>query len=663
MNDLPKHPCDDNQTLNRFQAELTPPTLHKLNSDGINNIRIAPTDVEVYPGLTVPAWGYGLEGNAVTSPGPLLEVDVGKPAVVRWKNCLPASSVPGQDQPALPFATSFLDDGANGDLNNIGIEDGIPDKGLSSAPIGWTTVHLHGAHSSSDSDGWPDNMVPKGGTQLDSYENTYDNMDLDLSKVGEFLWYHDHAMNGTRYHVFSGLAGGYLLRDPAEVRLGLPVCRNEGEIVLIIQDRNLACDGDIPKLLHKTSKDTGEFFGPLTLVNGKLWPRLPLQSAVYRLRLLNGSNARAYRLHLVSVTGDVVSLEHQRVQVIGTEGGLLWKSWQLENGDALTLAPAERIDLLIDLTGLAEGTKLCFINSAPAPFQAQQAPDIAGLNALWNNGSDADLNRYPWVMQIEVAGTSSTAGKPKELYSTIANKNLNSKFKRLVHPAQAGGTADPEPAPQFLIGEDHDHRIILLGEEPTGHLYLQELVEDSLGQIWLQLPGEPLPPKSYRVDGWMPADGSPSSSRVPFYDHIALRPVIQKWQVWVFINTTTDVHPIHIHQSMFQPLGHRAGRVNTGDLLNYSPQSRRTWSPILATPTDPTAGLTGRDYEPHEVHGWKDVIRVNPGEVVKVAIRFDTPGRYVYHCHVLEHEDIEMMRPFVVTVKPMVDGMDAMPGM
>ena len=55
-----------------------------------------------------------------------------------------------------------------------------------------------------------------------------------------------------------------------------------------------------------------------------------------------------------------------------------------------------------------------------------------------------------------------------------------------------------------------------------------------------------------------------------------------------------------------------------------------------------------RAYEPTEVHGWKDVIRVDPGNVVEVAIRFDVPGRFVYHCHILEHEDAGMMRPLTV---------------
>ncbi|MGB6162406.1 MAG: hypothetical protein WCF33_25325 [Pseudonocardiaceae bacterium] len=137
--------------------------------------------------------------------------------------------------------------------------------------------------------GFPDNLTATGSDQLSAYPNSYDNLALGLGTVGEFLWYHDHAMNGTRYHVYSGLAGGYLVRD-ARARAQSP------DVV----------DGEL-RLLHKTTTataittGTAESFGPLTLVDGKLWPRLALRPMVYRLRLLNGSNARTYRLHLVTV--------------------------------------------------------------------------------------------------------------------------------------------------------------------------------------------------------------------------------------------------------------------------------------------------------------------------------------------------------------------------
>ncbi len=152
----------------------------------------------------------------------------------------------------------------------------------------------------------------------------------------------------------------------------------------------------------------------------------------------------------------------------------------------------------------------------------------------------------------------------------------------------------------------------------------------------------------------MADDPAGSSSRVSFYDRVALRPRVGQWQVWRFVNATGDTHPMHIHQSQFQPLHRRGGRLvvtDAQDVNLYDPETRKTSAPLM-----PDTENSGRTFEPSEVHGWNDVIRVDPGNVVEVAVRFDIPGRYVYHCHILEHEDTEMMRPFVVTVTDMNDG-------
>jgi FtsP/CotA-like multicopper oxidase with cupredoxin domain len=659
----PDNPVRPGQALAPFRAQLHPPRAHRLSAERLHEIDIAPTEIRVHPDLPpIPAWGYGFYG-AATSPGPLLEVAAGQRTRVRWRNRLPASSYPNDPHrpPAsLPFATAVLPDpnfDTDSVLNHLGTGGGGPEN-TSGAPIGWITTHLHGGHTHPDSDGWPDNMVPTGGSQLTGYDNTYDNAELGLAKVGEYLWYHDHAMNGTRYHVFAGLAGGYLVRDPREHQLGLPTRADQGEVVLIMADRNLDVADGTPRLLHKTTTDTAEFFGPLTLVNGRLWPRLPLRPEVYRLRVLNGSNARAYRLHLVSVQdgpdgAPVVTAHHDRVLVIGTDAGLLWRGWQLGNDQALTMAPAERFDVLVNLDGLPAGAQLYVVNSAQAPFGGAAPPELADLI---QHGDRTKRNPYPWVLRIDVDPDAPTPGRPASLFAATAAAELNPAFRRLAHNAPA---PTPDEPPTLSIG-DHDHATILLAETyPPGHLYVQEIVPDPAGTIDLQLPGEAAP-TTYRVDGWMAADPMPSSSRVSFYDHIALRPQLGRWQVWKFVNTTGDTHPIHIHQSTFQPLDATAGRLvfaDAGGKNRYDPDTRRT-SAALVPETDPAN--PPRAYEPHEMHGWKEVIRVDPGNVVKVAIRFDLAGRYVYHCHVLEHEDTEMMRPFVVPVTPMNDGMGGM---
>ncbi|HLZ37889.1 MAG TPA: multicopper oxidase domain-containing protein, partial [Mycobacteriales bacterium] len=377
----------------------------------------------------------------------------------------------------------------------------------------------------------------------------------------------------------------------------------------------------------------------------------------YRLRLLNGSNARAYRLHLVTVepgaNGPVVTPHQDRVLVIGTDGGLLWRAWQLADNEALTMAPPERFDVLVDLTGLPRGTQLYVVNSAQAPFGGDDPPDLA---SLMPDGDRPGRNPYPWVFRIDIDPDASTRGVARSVFTNAAAAELNPAFRRLTHDAPAAAPGEP---PTLPIGE-HAHRTILLAEtSPPGHLYVQEIVPDPEGKISLQLPGETAP-TTFRVDGWLANDCAPSSTRVSFYDHIALRPQLGQWQLWTFVNTTGDTHPIHIHQSTFQPLDANAGQLifEDGDRNSYDPDTRTTSKPLVPD-TDPV----GRTYEPHEVHGWNEVIRVDPGNVVRVAIRFDLAGRYVYHCHVLEHEDTEMMRPFVVTVTSMEDGMGGMPNM
>ncbi|MBO0819803.1 MAG: multicopper oxidase domain-containing protein [Nocardiopsaceae bacterium] len=682
----PENPVRPGETLAPFVAPLDPPRAHVLVPWRVHEIDIAETTTSIHPGLpAVPAWGFAATGPAgspgpVSSPGPLLEAEAGEMTLVRWRNRLPASLRPGQSPPArLPIATAVLEDpdeDTDSVQNHLGADGGKPED-LSGVPVGWTTIHLHGAHAPSDADGWPDNMAATGSEQVSGYPNSYDNTDLGLAKAGEFLWYHDHAMNGTRYHNYSGLAGPYLVRDPRERELGLPVSRDDGEIVLMLADRNLdlGADGRL-RLLHKTTTDTAEAFGPLTLVNGTLWPRLTLRPDVYRLRLLNASNARTYRLHLVSVRDNpdgtvTVTPRHQRVLVIGADGGLLWRAWRLADDQALTLASAERFDILVDLTGLADGERLLLVNSAPAPFGGDPVPD---LDALLTRGDRPGRNPYPWVARLDVDSAAPLAGAPHDLFTATAAATLNPAYRRLVRPAapppaagspaagssSAAGSSDH--GPETLPVTDASVTTILLAETtPPGHLYLQQLVADPAGKIAIQFPGQDKPEK-YRVVQWPAHDRSPSSSRVSFYDRVGSRPVIDQWQVFRFVNATGDTHPMHIHLSQFQPLGAAGTTLKVTDAQGnnlYDPTKRVAKHPLKPDPATPP-----RAFEPTETQGWKDVIRIDPGNVVEVAGRFDIPGRYVYHCHILEHEDTEMMQPIVVTVTDMTDGsMSSMPGM
>jgi len=109
------------------------------------------------------------------------------------------------------------------------------------------------------------------------------------------------------------------------------------------------------------------------------------------------------------------------------------------------------------------------------------------------------------------------------------------------------------------------------------------------------------------------------------------KPALNSTEIWSFINTTDDSHPIHLHLVRFQILDRRRFQgfiyQTTGEVKFTGP----------AVPPDPNEA------------GWKDTVRADPGMVTRIIVRFEGfAGRYVWHCHILEHEDNEMMRPFEV---------------
>ena len=167
----------------------------------------------------------------------------------------------------------------------------MPDPRAASL-TGQTVVHLHGGLTPASSDGWAENLFAPGQPAVFHYP---------MDQRAALLWYHDHVMGITKLDVYAGLAGLWIVRDDRERELGLP----EGppfEVPLVIQDRNFDLDDEgrlTGRLVHKTDSEVMEAFPPFTVVNGKVWPVLDVRPATYRLRVLNGSNARTYRLVLL----------------------------------------------------------------------------------------------------------------------------------------------------------------------------------------------------------------------------------------------------------------------------------------------------------------------------------------------------------------------------
>lgn len=556
-----------------LDALRVPPVLRPGGTEALQGIEIGLSATWVRLHSQLPptrVWAY--EGHY---PGPTIEVRRGQRLRIAWTNRLtgayPVTAVEAVPVPGGPSPSEVPGRGGAQPLPEV------------AALPPWTVTHVHGARTGGGNDGWPENAVSPGDSQLAEYPN-------DHRAVA--WWYHDHAMDITRWNVFTGLAGMYLVRDEEEDALRLP--GGEREIPLVIQDRNLDQDEDgrlTGRLLHKTvvvDRDahgknvTAAFSGPYTLVNGVIWPHLDVTAQWYRFRLLNAANARIFELRLTDEdTGEPVT---GAVWQIGTDGGLLPRP-VLQDGP-LSVAPAERIDLLVDF-GRLRGRRLRLVNAA------------AGV-------------RHPQVMQFRV-------GTEQMHDPFVLPKVISSSFRRITH----------ETAPR------HGHRLIALvppGTAGNGHPGLWEMHPVQPGEV--PVPGAGV----IQLKG---ADGTVRTYRrgaQAFDDTLGFMVAHDAWEQWSFLNLGGPTHPMHLHLIDFQVLSR--DRYPVGPGTPFDPALGGTRSPLAYGGTAP---LSDGDA------GWKDVIQVPAGQLVNVIGQFHgAKGRFLYHCHLLEHEDMGMMRPYVV---------------
>ena len=366
-----------------------------------------------------------------------------------------------------------------------------------------TTTHLHGGHMRAGDDGHPVDYVDPGTTR----EYVYSNKQLPAT-----LWYHDHTMDLTGDQVYAGLAGFYLMSDDYERSLGLP--SGDQEIAIVIQDRSFAADGS----LVYNDNIMGEL-GNTILVNGTPYPYFEVSTRKYRVRILNGSNARSYNL--------VLSNGASFTQ-IGSDGGLL-PAPVVRN--SLNIAPAERLDVVIDFGNAPVGSQIVLQNTAGSGGTAQ-------------------------IMRFDVATAADDGSVVPDVLRPIER----------LDPAAAVTTR------RWTFG-------MRGGRYP-----------------WV-INGQPY--DENRVDAF---------------------PRLGTTEIWELTNRTGMMHPVHIHDIMWQILD-----------------------------------VNGRPPAPEDA-GWKDTFKVPPMGRVRVIGRFDDyvgdpndiTTAYMMHCHILEHEDHAMMTQFIV---------------
>jgi spore coat protein A len=346
-----------------------------------------------------------------------------------------------------------------------------------------------------------------------------------------------------------------------------------------------------------------ECFSPFTAVNGVIWPRVEVEPTTYRFRVLNGSNARTYRLVLTRDGRPDLG----RITQIGTDGGLLASPVPIPD-QGLILASAERADILIDFSDLAVGTELTLFNNAAAPFNGAFAdPSTAGTANL------EGLLPYPEVLRFRVIEGRRGASRAPAI--------LANDFQRADREQLMGGVVRA-----IALVEQESAR-----EGEPSMLTMRELAEASGSDESVITLVE-----NDQISRWR-------TVATRFEDKTNFFPMLHRPEIWRLINLTQDTHPIHVHVEAFQVLDRQPAAVEVleGGITD------------MDTAATVRIGLQGGDGIPHSLDanelGLKDTVRVNPNEVVDILVRFDMfAGRYMYHCHILEHEDHDMMRPFVV---------------
>ncbi len=529
------------------------------------------------------------------------------------------------------------------------------------------------------------------------------------------LWYHDHTLGMTRSNVYAGPAGFWLIRDgnalggesglltgvlpgPAPkagetlAETNLTGRGKYREIPIVIQDRSFNIDGSLFYPANRAFFEglgTGQTAGtkanqkaglnintigsvdPLTgtplpsdiatawnpeaffnvmVVNGVSWPKLDVAQAQYRFRLLNGCNSRFLNLSMfvVDPVTNLVTAQEVPIYQIGAEQSLMPKVVKVQTGfrtvlpgngnagvaqaatdpqTALLMGLAERADVIVDFSGLAPGTHVRMINTAPDwPFGG--FPDIPA-----DTGTSGQVMEF--VVNVGLNGLSPT--DPTGATPATAPQNLVLSLPDSTDPANGPLKANPRD----LALMEEESNVICARVSPAGKVSQDDAsVPDPLnpgtcvkmtnGKLAASLPFAP----KAAVLG---QNGGAGGAVTLWSDPIVTNPTVNATETWELWNWTVDAHPIHMH------------------LVKFMVKEREGFDPV-------TGALSGVIGAPEATEtGWKDTVIAYPSFVTRLNATFDLAGLYVWHCHIVEHEDNEMMVPFCVGDKATSPGCNAVP--
>lgn len=444
-------------------------------------------------------------------------------------------------------------------------------------------THLHGGENESVYDGYPEAWFTFDGKHGPDFKTS--KYYYPNKQQSTTLWYHDHALGITRLNVYAGLAGFYLLRDKDHSSLDEKLCLPSGkyEIPLAIQDRMFNTDGSL--LFNNVG------------INPEIHPYWVPEFFGDTI-MVNGKvwpnlnvDRHQYRFRVLNGSNarfyDLKMSNGMTFIQIGSDGGFLPKPVELTS---LLIAPGERADILVDFSQVPPGTKIRLLNEANAPFPAGESPDP---------------NTVGQIMQFTVPVDAPKPVKPKKIPDKLNDiPRLKPDAKRILTLNEVMGPNGPT--------------MVVLN-----------------GQMWMA--------------------------------PISETPRVGSTEEWVIANLTADSHPIHLHLIQFQLLNRQdfdaAGYMKEWEQVNGMVPLMH---PTIEVPVEPFLSPDGPIKPDNNELGWKDTVRMNPDQVTRIRVRFapqDVPGcvkpgenlfpfnpttepGYVWHCHIIDHEDNEMMRPY-----------------
>jgi FtsP/CotA-like multicopper oxidase with cupredoxin domain len=627
------------------------------------------------------AWVYVADGTPATGVlgnqlGPFLNVRRNSPCAVTWANTIPNSTLVAARLADPPI--------------NVPLDLGMCGRVVNQSPVGLST-HLHGARVQADSDGWPLTPISFAGNPYgfpQSRQDAYPN-----AQRGAMLWYHDHGMDRVGRHVHAGLAGPYCIRDAADDAILALIGGRSQELLFVISDRILSSDqtsidydAGIPhdySLSNVGSDDAvgrPEFLGKQIFINGHPAPDLSLARTAVRLRVLNLSNARTYGLALCDP--DAIAAGSGRVwysqclRLIGADGGLIGASVQMQDTDALVIAPAQRRDIMIDLSAVpASVTRLRLVNLSLRYLLAVDALTLEAIYTTFDNSILAPTNA-----QFDTADQTlyGALDGPLAILATIeleatAGTTLPAPTAAAIDNVLASAADEDDfawdgtqmgRAPGVTLGAN---RLVLLVSNTerlevgtavngiSGWSDVQIFEMQAGGADWFvpfavdlattsePAAGDPSPSaQGYGLNrrSFFAQEVNPDITLAKVYPPLHAPTISAKagtYERWYVANINNsqpldaaagapDMHPFHIHL------------VNFIALRRWELDDSGSFVPV--PPSDLLVDRIGR----------QDTVAISSNQIVELLVHYPLgySGDFAYHCHILEHEDNCMMSHYHV---------------